>query len=267
VSALDFALNWSHLGVSVIPILARSKSPALPSWHEYAEHLPTKQELQAWFCVDYNIACICGTVSHNLTVVDFDSLEAWEHWQTHHDPIDTYRVKTRRGWHLYFYTEEKTQTWRGEDIDVKGERSYVLTPPSIHPSGHVYQGYGSPSQIATIGSIKDVIPEYEDVPQWQPRERQPVDPYDAAMREPCGTSVEAVKAQWEWSDVIPLNGTARRGVIMAHCPLHNDGNASFAIYPDGHAYCFGCNWRGDIIDLWAAMHNLTVQEALREMAQ
>ena len=264
---LDIALTWSDLGIATIPILAKSKSPALPSWHQYAERLPTKQELQAWFCVDYNIACICGAVSHNLAVIDFDSLEAWETWQANHDPLDTYHVKTSRGWHLYVFTEEETSTWRGEDIDVKGKSSYVLAPPSIHPSGHKYQGYGSPSQIATIASIKEVIPEYEDVPAWTPRERKPVDPYEAAMREPCGTSVETVKAQWEWADVIPLNGTASRGVTMAHCPLHNDGNASFAIYPDGHAYCFGCNWRGDIIDLWAAMHNLTVQEALREMAQ
>jgi len=149
---------------------------------------------------------------------------------------------------------------------VKAAGGYVLAPPSIHPSGHKYQGYGSPEQIATIASIKDVIPEYEDVPQWQPRERAPLDPYAEAMREPVGVSVEAVKAAWKWEDIMPLNGTARRGVIMAHCPLHNDGNASFAIYPDGHAYCFGCNWRGDIIDVFAELNGLTVQEALKEMA-
>jgi len=301
MNALETALQWHSLGIATIPILAGSKRPALPAWRQYQKRLPTEGELRAWFCVGYSIAVACGW--KGLTIVDFDDLNRYNLWLAYHGDMDTYKVRTRKGWHYYFYVKEPTyctsilwnycqecQAWtlhrmvpvkmlecrecetqsapgQEQRIDIKGQGGQAMTPPSVHPSGHKYQGYGHPSQIATIASIKDVIPEYEDVPQWQPRERKPVDPYEAAMREPCGTSVEAVKAQWEWSDVIPLNGTARRGVIMAHCPLHNDGNASFAIYPDGHAYCFGCNWRGDIIDLWAAMHNLTVQEALREMAQ
>ena len=264
MNILETALQWHSLGIATIPILAGSKKPGLESWRRWQTELPSEEKLRAWFCVGYSLAVITGW--RGLAVVDFDNLDYWESWQAGRDPIDTYRVETRRGWHLYFFVDEPVSCWHSEVVDIKAAGGYVLAPPSIHPSGHHYRGYGSPSQIATIASIKEVIPEYEDVPAWTPRERKPLDPYEAAMRDPCGTSVEAVKAQWEWSDVIPLNGTARRGVIMAHCPLHNDGNASFAIYPDGHAYCFGCNWRGDIIDLWAALNNLTVQEALREMA-
>ena len=70
-----------------------------------------------------------------------------------------------------------------------------------------------------------------------------------------------------WEDIIPLNGRAKRGVIMANCPFHPDKTASFAIYEDGHAHCFGCGWHGDVLDCWAALHKITVQEALREMAR
>ena len=86
------------------------------------------------------------------------------------------------------------------------------------------------------------------------------------MRDPVGVSVEAVKAAWEWSDVIPLNGTARRGVVMVNCPFHNDKTASMALYSDKHCHCFGCGYHGDIVDAFAELNNLTVQEALREMA-
>jgi len=264
MNVLETALQWHSLGIATIPILAGSKKPALPAWRQYQERLPTERELRAWWVVEYGIAVVCGW--QGLTVVDFDDLDYWESWQAGHDPIDTYRVKTRRGWHLYFFVEEPVSCWHSEVVDVKAAGGYVLAPPSIHPSGHKYQGYGSPEQIATIASIKEVIPEYEDVPQWQPRERGPVDPYDAAMREPIGTSVAEIKAAWRWEDIIPLNGRARRGVIMTNCPLHPDDTASFAIYADGHAHCFGCQWHGDLIDLFAAMNNLTVQEALREMA-
>ena len=266
MNALETALQWHSLGIATIPILAGSKKPALQSWSEYQKRLPTEGELRAWFVVEYGLAVLTGW--RGLAVVDFDDSDYWESWQAGRDPIDTYRVETRRGWHLYFFVDEPVSCWHSEVVDVKAAGGYVLAPPSIHPSGHKYQGYGSPSQIAMITSIKDVIPEYEDVPQWQPRERKPLDPYEAAMREPCGTSVEAVKAQWRWEDLIPLNGRARRGVTMTNCPLHSDKNASFAIYPDGHWHCFGCGGHGgDIIDLFAAMNNLTVQEALREMAR
>jgi hypothetical protein len=33
----------------------------------------------------------------------------------------------------------------------------------------------------------------------------------------------------------------------ARCPFHTDKTASFVIYPDQHAHCFGCQWHGDVI--------------------
>jgi len=268
MNVLDTSLMWRNLGIATIPILAGSKKPALESWKQWSEELPPVSRLKAWFAVDYSLAVILGW--RNLAVIDFDDEERWESWQADHDPIDTYRVKTSRGWHLYVYTEEETSTWRGENIDVKGKSSYVLTPPSIHPSGHRYQGYGSPHQIATIASVTELLPEYEQAPVWQPRERKPYDPFEEAMREhePCGISIEAIKAAWSWKDVIPVNGKARRGVTMTNCPFHNDEHASLAIYPDGHAHCFGnCDFHGDVVDAYAQLHKLTVQEAIREMAR
>jgi len=257
---------WHNLGIATIPILAGSKKPALESWHRWQSELPSEAKLRAWFAIDYSLAVILGW--HNLAVIDFDDEERWESWQADHDPIDTYRVRTRRGWHLYFYTEETATCWHSEEVDIKAQGGYVLSPPSIHPSGHRYQGYGSPEQIATIDSITELLPEYEPAQSWQPRERGPYDPFEEAMRESCGISIEAVKAAWQWEDIIPLNGRAKRGVIMANCPLHPDENASLAIYADGHAHCFGCNWHGrDCIDMYAALHKLTTAEALKEMAR
>ena len=265
MDVLSTALMWHNLGIATIPVLAGSKKPALESWSRWQSELPPVSKLRAWFSVDYSLAVILGW--HNLAVIDFDDKERWESWQAEHDPIDTYRVRTRRGWHLYVYCEEAATCWHSEGVDLKAAGGYVLSPPSIHPSGHHYQGYGHPSQIARIASITDLLPEYEPAQSWQPREREEYDPFKEAMRESCGVSVETIKATWQWENIIPLNGRAKRGIIMANCPLHSDENASFAIYEDGHAHCFGCQWHGDIIDLYAAMHKVTVQEAIKEMAR
>lgn len=32
------------------------------------------------------------------------------------------------------------------------------------------------------------------------------------------------------------------------CPFHDDHEPSMAIYPDGHVYCYGCGFRGHVLD-------------------
>ena len=194
--------------------------------------------------------------------MDFDSQDALLSWQAERDPIDTYQVETSRGWHLYFYVEEKASCWHGDGVDLKAAGGYVLAPPSVHPSGHIYRGYGSPELIAKIASIKDILPAYNP-PVYVPVTHS-TDPYDMAMRQDCGISVASIKAAWRWEDVLSVNGTARR-VMMVSCPFHADEHASMALYPDKHAHCFGCGLHLDILDFYAMLHNLTIQEAMREM--
>jgi hypothetical protein len=53
-------------------------------------------------------------------------------------------VKTARGVHFYFtYPEDQTiknlTKIKGRDVDVRGEGGYVVAPPSIHPTGALYE--------------------------------------------------------------------------------------------------------------------------------
>jgi DNA primase len=58
----------------------------------------------------------------------------------------------------------------------------------------------------------------------------------------------------------------RRGnKYFARCPFHNEKTASFCIFPDGHAKCFGCGWYGDAINLLQDLHGLNFKEALRHL--
>jgi len=262
MTSLESALQWRALGIACIPILAGSKRPALESWHQYQNELPTEAKLRAWFSTGYNIAVITG--HRNLVVVDVDDPTLCNAWETLAE-MDTYHVQTARGWHYYLYIEDEVKCWKGEGVDVKAAGGYVLAPPSIHPSGHQYRGFGSPECILRVHSIKEILPEYEP-PAVIARVSRPADPYDMAMRDPVGFSVADIKATWHWEDVLPVNGTARRGVVMVNCPFHADEHASMALYPDKHAHCFGCGLHLSIIDFFALLHNLTIPEAMRSMA-
>lgn len=141
-ATLDTALDLIAEGISVIPIQARSKIPALETWKEYQERLPTEEEVRSWFPpgTDLNIAVICGEVSGNLVIHDFDTVEAAKKWAA------TYRslvagapiVEPSRGWHVWTRTDKPVSCSRGEGFDIKGTGGYALCPPSIHPSGKKY---------------------------------------------------------------------------------------------------------------------------------
>jgi len=51
-------------------------------------------------------------------------------------------------------------------------------------------------------------------------------------------------------------------------PAHQDSEPSMTVYGDGHVYCFGCHYYGDVIDLTALHFGLTsFPDAVRKLAE
>lgn len=48
---------------------------------------------------------------------------------------------------------------------------------------------------------------------------------------------------------------------MAICPFHADKNPSFSV-KNNFGYCFGCGWRGDIIDFIVKFKSFSFKEAI-----
>jgi DNA primase len=53
-----------------------------------------------------------------------------------------------------------------------------------------------------------------------------------------------------------LKPSERASVGCCPHPEHDDTNPSFHVYPEGRFFCYGCRWRGDVTDLWAAVKGL-----------
>lgn len=268
MDALSTALMWRDLGIATIPILARSKSPAIDKWKPYQSRLPTEFELRAWFSrPGYNIAVVTGW--QGLVIIDWDDVRKFTAWSVGELPREehknivhaTYFVETSRGVHIYLYCKEPTQAAKLNGADLKAAGGYCLTPPSIHPRGMPYLAYNSPADIKHVNSITDILPEYQqaiDRPSSRPR-ASALHPLDAAMLPHTSTTIE------EANDKLSYERLLGSGRVFTHhlCPLHEDAQPSLKVYPDGHWYCFGCHASGqDKLDLYTQLNGMTIAEAL-----
>lgn len=81
---LEAALAYVDAGLSVIPCtrVGSEKRPTI-AWSEFRERLPTTDELTGWFGGGTGcIGIVCGKVSGNLEVIDFDCRgEDFERWR------------------------------------------------------------------------------------------------------------------------------------------------------------------------------------------
>lgn len=272
------AESWLDNGIAVIPVAYRDKRPSLHSWREFQTRLPTLAEIRQWFQSRLNnIAIVTGW--RGLVVLDFDqrpAYELWRDWSREAAPKArfSYTVETARGIHVYLFVDEPTPTARAGTIDIKAMGGYVLAPPSIHPSGRPYRLL-SDAPILRVDTLAAVLPpgllalaQPVNAPR-PPRVLLSDDPWQAAMNPvlPAGDgAIAAIKAQHDLFELFP--DAHRRGRrFVARCPLHDDRDPSVSLSDSGdYAKCWAGCLQGDFVDWYAALHGLTLVEAVRELA-
>lgn len=121
----------------------RGKTPLLSSWSEYQGRLPTEEEVRKWWqrWPTANIAVLTGKLS-GIIVLDVDSAEGEEVVQKLGLPA-TAVSKTSKGRH-YIFKHPGAETSNAAKIldnkvDFRGDGGYIIAPPSVHASGHVYE--------------------------------------------------------------------------------------------------------------------------------
>jgi len=115
-------------GCSVIPL--DGKKPLLDfKWGIYQYHRPTQTQIDLWFTDEQvtGYGVICGKISGNLVVVDFDCPEKYKAFQEQFpDIVQTYTVKSQRGCHVYLRGESEIKTQHFGKVDVIGRGGYVV---------------------------------------------------------------------------------------------------------------------------------------------
>jgi len=286
---LQLTQRFLAVGIAIMPLYHRSKTPILSTWYPLQNQLPSEQDLYQWFPTDWNnFAVICGWC--NLVVIDFDNIEFYNIWQLWHEMNNTqyvasgFRVRTRNGMHAYFCTEAPAvndkRISRSGGIDVQAQGKYVVGPGCVHPSGHVYEAIGDfifpvVSDIETILPL-DLFPrvavekvEFNGIaPEFHSDHTEYLD-------DPFATSamdlISKVKASVRIETL--FTGVQRSSVdgrwLKALCPFHQDKHQSAWI--DTARQLCGCQVCGmkpmDAINLYARMHNINERVAVRAMAE
>lgn len=154
-TALAAAKSYIEKGYSVIPIEPKGKKPVIP-WKEFQHRRATPEEIFEWFGngSGNNIGIVTGEIS-GIDVIDIDSREALD-LATRKGVGSVPTVKTGKGYHFYYKHRSGAGNFQKRDdlpgIDFRAEGGYVLAPPSVHPSGRVYEWEGEERELKPLPS-------------------------------------------------------------------------------------------------------------------
>ena len=174
----DAAQSYLAAGLCVLPAHLVEKRPAVARWKPYQHRLPTPGEVDAWFADSTGtgdaVCLICGHVSGNLEMIDFDGggalYDRWAALVEAQAPGLLARLvveRSRRGGKHVFYRSQtpvcgnmKLAQRRGLDgkletlIETRGEGGLFLCAPS--PGYEILQGDPTDPPVLT-GAERDVL--------------------------------------------------------------------------------------------------------------
>lgn len=141
---------YARLGFATVPLRPREKRPLRKGWR--------MADPGAWDDVppDANVGVLTGAASGGLVVLDFDTKEA---------PFEvlglrprelaarTIVVETARGWHVYLRGDDLRTRSPLPGLDIRGDGSLVVAPPSVHPSGATYRFVTPPERVARWADV------------------------------------------------------------------------------------------------------------------
>jgi hypothetical protein len=283
------AFDYLNEGYAVIPVSRETKKP-LVKWKIYQRKSPTLLEWMRWFerWPNCNLALITGYF-HNRVVLDFDDGESYLDWANGPTGIKhkslTMTIRTGRGYHVHFTTIQKPGRGFvayhpfGTKVEIKARGNYVLVPPSIHANGQPYENFGLLTTPIVVENVESVLGLFE-----RPKvvkTKMGTTKHAGAKQDVPTTKVKAIKATFRIENFLQnsKDGPDSRGRIAANCPLphHKDEHKSFWYHPEQQvcacAVCTqgaGENGSGgtwDVINLYAAIHNISNRAAIDELYQ
>lgn len=152
LQCVEAAVELAGRGWSVVPVKRERHGNKKPPCLNKVEHLHTTamSPEEARRCFEEHaqhpdfigVGIFCGSVSGGLYVRDFDTKESYEAWKKKHPELAKTlpTVATARGFHVYARSSgPELRTRCFEDGEAKGAGTYVLVPPSVHPTGVPYE--------------------------------------------------------------------------------------------------------------------------------
>jgi hypothetical protein len=121
---------------------------------------PSQTHIETWFS-DHHIksyGILCGRISDNLFILDFDNITEYKNFKRKFDKIaETLTVRTKRGYHVYLRANKAVKTQKIHGGDLQGEGSYAIGPGStIQEHQYEIETY-QPIYKITQGELKKLL--------------------------------------------------------------------------------------------------------------
>ncbi|NJD37236.1 MAG: DNA primase [Geobacter sp.] len=208
---LTIAREYAARGISVIPVRHKDKKPSI-SWKKYQQEHPDDETLVEWFSdAKMNIGIVTGSIS-GITVVDFDTEEAIADAAARGFLTEGPIVLTSKGLHAYCkYANGHRNFQKNPDlpgIDLRGEGGYVVAPPSIHESGHIYawlDGRGLDQPLPEVPEWILIKPENKS--RFLLSERITTNRNDNLFRYACSELASGIGEEDVWGEIQEANRT------------------------------------------------------------
>ncbi len=144
--ALQAAHAYLERGWIPFPLHPHDKASRI-RWSVLRMTPPTPADIESWWrrWPDANVGLLTGTASH-LAVIDLDGSAAVERAMALGLPEHAPCAGTARGQHVYCAADTSVRTTTvAPGIDVRGDGAYVVAPPSVHPTGMLYEWLRPPN--------------------------------------------------------------------------------------------------------------------------
>lgn len=248
---LQAALAYHEAGLCVIPL--KGKRPNLPEWKRLQTECSTEFEIRHWRRqgILANVGVVCGEVSDNLVVLDFDGAGGCPAFiATFPHLADTFAIATGSGIgkHVYFRVDDLPPTTRAlktpiGHIEMRSSGAYVVAPPSAHPDTKRPYMVEKPAEILRVQNLQEVVawieafgPIRSSPPAWNPPR--------ATIPSGVGVNSAVINAI---AVALSARGFKRRGewlhgsCIYPERHKRGDRNPSFGFNTQsGYCYCYVC---------------------------
>jgi DNA primase (bacterial type) len=249
---IEQAFYWLGQGRALVPLQPGTKR-IVAGYGAYSKHVVSEAGARFWFSQRRcNLGLVCGG---GLVVVDIDNVVDYNRVAS--GLPATYTERTPRGYHLFFAGDSGSGMVQG--VEVLGTGSVVTVTPS-EVGGMPYRVL-SDMPIARMPPCLSLLSGESSVSQ-PPRELS-----KGSVRDDL---ISRIKAAFSLLDVVPSSTRlSSRDGRWYHglCPFHDDTSPSFWVDVERGVWgCYACRDRGDVINLYAKLHGLSVQDAITAMA-
>lgn len=157
----DAAEAYARAGWAVLPLEPGGKRPATAHGVKDATSDP-ETVARVWAeRPNCNVGIACGAASGGLVVIDLDEhdggpcgADALKEWTAKHGPLPRtcWAMTGSGGLHMLFKAppgvKVRPSVNRDLAVDVRGDGSYIVAPPSMHPNGKRYEWKVPPDETA-----------------------------------------------------------------------------------------------------------------------